>query len=189
MNAKTFDVTSDISNHNLSPYIDTNEEKENAKIYKVKKSTINLLNTYKKGKTIFTYINLAIKRTVDILGSIMGIITLIPLTGIITICNFSNKDFGPIFYSNRRIGKNGKYFNMYKFRTMVTNADEKLEELLQNDENARREWEKSRKLKNDPRITKMGKFLRKTSLDEWPQFICVLMRKYEFSRTKSGCRW
>ena len=79
-----------------------------------------------------------------------------------------------VFYSQIRIGKDGKLFKLYKFRTMVPDADKKLDELLANDENARREYEINKKLKNDPRITKVGKFLRKTSLDELPQLINVL---------------
>ena len=80
----------------------------------------------------------------------------------------------PLFYSQKRIGKNGKYFKMYKFRTMVVDADKKLEEMLKNNEELRIEFEQTRKLKNDPRITKIGSILRKTSLDEFPQFINVL---------------
>ena len=79
-----------------------------------------------------------------------------------------------MFYEQLRIGRNGKEFRFYKFRTMVMNADEKLEEYLKQNEEARKEYEKYKKLKNDPRITKLGKFLRKTSIDEFPQFINVL---------------
>lgn len=189
MNAKTFDVPSEISTNNISTLVDLREPKEIEEIYKLKKGTSNIINTYKKGKRISTYISLTTKRIVDIIGSIIGIITLIPLTVIVATCNFINKDFGPVFYSHRRIGKNGKYFKMYKFRTMIVDADKKLKDLLKNDEKARREWEESRKLKNDPRITKIGKFLRKTSLDEWPQFLCVFMRNNEYCWTKGCSRW
>jgi undecaprenyl-phosphate galactose phosphotransferase len=79
----------------------------------------------------------------------------------------------PIF-THERIGKEGKEFGVYKFRTMHHNADELLEELLEKDDAIREEWEKEFKLKNDPRITKIGNFLRKTSLDELPQLINVI---------------
>lgn len=115
-----------------------------------------------------------VKRCIDIAGGIVGALILIPLTIIIFCVNFISKDNGPLFYSQERIGKNGKHFRMYKFRTMVVGADEKLKELLANDEELRKEFEETRKLKNDPRITKIGSFLRKTSLDEFPQFINVL---------------
>lgn len=85
-----------------------------------------------------------------------------------------SREKGPIFYSQERIGKNGKLFKMYKFRTMVVDSEERLQELLAANEDARAEWEEYRKLKNDPRVTKIGNFLRKTSLDEFPQFINVL---------------
>ena len=84
------------------------------------------------------------------------------------------KDKGPIFYSQNRIGKDGKNFKMYKFRSMVMGADEKLEKYLQENEDARREYKINKKLKDDPRVTKIGKFIRKTSIDEFPQFINVL---------------
>ncbi len=126
------------------------------------------------GRTILKAINLFFKRLIDILGAIVGILILIPLTLAIAIINFISGDRGPIFYAQERIGKYGKHFKMYKFRSMVVGADEKLKELLENDENARKEFEETRKLKNDPRITKIGGILRKTSLDEFPQFINVL---------------
>lgn len=115
-----------------------------------------------------------VKRAIDIIGSIVGIIFLIPLTIVIGIANLILKDKGPIFYTQERIGKNGKHFKMYKYRSMVVGADEKLREYLVENKEAREEYAKYKKLKHDPRITKVGKFIRKTSLDEFPQFINVL---------------
>lgn len=132
------------------------------------------LEKYKKTYKSIKYINLILKRIIDILGAIVGIILLVPLTIGVVIANFISGDFGPIFYSHTRIGKGGKHFKMYKFRSMCIDSDKKLRELLENNENARREWKENQKLENDPRITKVGKFLRKTSLDEFPQFINVL---------------
>jgi len=123
---------------------------------------------------VFKYFNLFIKRIVDICASFIGILILIPLTIIIFIVNFINGEKGPVFYSQERIGKNGKKFKMYKYRTMIVNAEERLQVILENDESLRKEWEENRKLKCDPRITKIGKILRKTSLDEMPQFINIL---------------
>ncbi|MBF7688985.1 undecaprenyl-phosphate galactose phosphotransferase WbaP [Acinetobacter rathckeae] len=84
------------------------------------------------------------------------------------------KDGGPAFYGHERVGQFGKKFDCYKFRSMKTNSKELLEELLAKDENARQEWETHFKLKNDPRVTKIGALLRKTSLDELPQLFNVL---------------
>ena len=119
-------------------------------------------------------VTLFFKRIIDIIGAIVGIIILIPLTVAVFIGNRLCKDKGPLFYSHERIGKDGKHFKMYKFRSMVVGADEILKTMLENDEEIRKEFEETRKLRNDPRITKMGNFLRKTSLDEFPQFINVL---------------
>jgi lipopolysaccharide/colanic/teichoic acid biosynthesis glycosyltransferase len=119
-------------------------------------------------------LTLAVKRLIDICGAIVGIAILVPITIAVAIANFFNKETGPIFYTQERIGKNGKHFQMYKFRSMVVGADEILKKMLEENEDLRNEFEESRKLKNDPRITKIGRFLRKTSLDEFPQFINVL---------------
>ncbi len=119
-------------------------------------------------------INAFFKRVIDIIGSIIGIILLIPITIIVGFVNFISRENGPIFFTQERIGKDGKIFKMYKFRSMIVGADEKLKDMLENDEELRKEFETNRKLKNDPRITRIGKFLRKTSLDEFPQFINVL---------------
>ena len=115
-----------------------------------------------------------VKRVVDIVGSLIGCIMLIPLTICIWIANIITKDNGPIFYVQKRIGKNGKVFKMYKYRSMVVDADKKLRRYLLDNVEANEEFKKYRKLKNDPRITPIGKFIRKTSLDEFPQFINVL---------------
>ena len=116
-----------------------------------------------------------IKRFVDIVAGLVGIIILIPLTiGIYIARKILKEDEGPIFYDQLRIGKNGKHFKIYKYRTMVMGADEKLEAYLEENEDAKKEFEKNQKLKNDPRITKLGNFLRKTSVDELPQLINVL---------------
>ncbi len=114
------------------------------------------------------------KRTIDILASIIGIILLIPMTIAIWIANIFVKDKGPVFFLQERIGKDGKLFKLYKYRSMVLNADDKLSKYLAENEEAREEYKKYKKLKNDPRITKVGKFIRNTSIDEFPQFINVL---------------
>ena len=115
-----------------------------------------------------------IKRTIDIIVGIIGCILLIPLTVVVKIINTVNKEEGTIFYVQKRIGKNGKEFKLYKYRTMVKQADRKLRKLLKENEELRIEYETNKKMKNDPRITKAGKILRKTSLDEFPQFINIL---------------
>jgi len=114
------------------------------------------------------------KRIIDIIGALVGCIILLPLTLCIWIANIFAKDNGPVFYIQKRIGKNGKVFTMYKYRSMVVNADRKLKRYLLDNPEANEEFLKYRKLKDDPRITPVGKFIRKTSLDEFPQFINVL---------------
>lgn len=114
------------------------------------------------------------KRIVDLLAGIIGMIILIPLMLIIKIANIFTKDKASIFFVQNRIGKDGKIFKMYKFRTMIIGAEEELEKLLIENEDLRNEYELNKKIKDDPRVTKIGKFLRKTSLDEFPQFINIL---------------
>lgn len=117
---------------------------------------------------------LFIKRVFDIIAGLIGVICLIPLAAIIKVIHVANKDFYSIFYSQKRVGKNGKVFKLYKFRSMVPNADEILARTLEFDKVAAAEWKQYQKFSNDPRITKIGKILRKTSLDEVPQFINIL---------------
>lgn len=128
----------------------------------------DLANDIVKGITLF------IKRCIDICGGLVGVILLLPITFVVKVANILNKDNGPVFYTQDRIGKNGKLFKIYKYRTMVQDADKKLFELLEQDEKTREEYKINKKLKNDPRITKFGSFLRKTSIDELPQLINVL---------------
>lgn len=113
-----------------------------------------------------------LKRTMDIVGSLSLIILLSPL--LITLYYLVSKDGGNAIYGHTRIGRNKKAFKCLKFRSMVLNSQEVLQQLLANDPEARAEWQKDFKLKNDPRITKVGHFLRKTSLDELPQLFNVL---------------
>ena len=133
----------------------------------------------KKGLSYYTY--LFAKRFFDIVGSIIGIEILIPVTVAVWIARIVLKENdGPLFYEQLRYGKNGKMFRLYKFRSMCMNADEKLEKYLKENEEARKEFEETQKLDNDPRITKLGAFLRKTSLDELPQMINILFGQMSF---------
>ena len=118
-------------------------------------------------------LNRFIKTIVDYTLTIIGVILILPI--LLFIAGWIYKDSpGPVIFRHIRIGKNGRVFPCFKFRTMCINADKKLQELLANDAEARAEWEKDFKLKNDPRITKSGAFLRRTSLDELPQLLNVL---------------
>jgi len=113
------------------------------------------------------------KRLFDILFSLSILTIFFPLFLIITLAiRLTSK--GNAIYGQMRVGKNGIPFRCYKFRTMYQNAETKLHEILANDPVRKREWETTHKLKNDPRITSIGTFLRKSSLDELPQFWNVL---------------
>ena len=122
---------------------------------------------------------LIVKRILDFLFSIIGIIFLIPLYLIIRLAYILTGDFHRIFYTQDRVGKNGKIFKMYKFRTMCIDAEKKLEEMLKK-EKYKKEWDEFHKIENDPRITKVGRFLRRGSLDEIPQFLNVLIGQLSF---------
>lgn len=115
-----------------------------------------------------------IKRIFDIVCGLIGLICLIPLTILVKIISVCSGDHKSIFYTQKRIGKNGREFKLYKFRSMVPNADEILEQTLKMDKVRAEEWKKYQKFEHDPRITKIGNILRKTSLDEVPQFINIL---------------
>ena len=160
--------------HNES-VIDVNSIKPPKLKNNVKKVENIVLPTGNK-KITYAKFELVVKRTIDFLAGIIGVIILIPLTILVYILNKIYKEDGPIFYTQERIGKDGKIFRMIKYRTMVVGADEKLQEYLEENEEARKEYKKYKKLKNDPRITKVGKILRKTSLDELPQVLHLVSR-------------
>ena len=109
----------------------------------------------------------------DFILTSIGTIIISPLL-IYLAYRINKEDPGPIIFKHTRIGKNGKPFSCYKFRTMVVDADKKLAKILSENEELRTEFEKTRKLQKDPRVTKIGEILRKTSLDEFPNFINVL---------------
>lgn len=121
-----------------------------------------------------------LKRVMDIGIGIVGGVSLIPLTILVWIKTNSEERKHGLFFTQDRIGKDGKSIKIYKYRSMVTGADKILEEMMAKDEKIREEYEKNKKLKDDPRITKVGEFLRRTSLDEFPQFINVLKGEMSF---------
>lgn len=114
---------------------------------------------------------LCLKRIIDILGALAGLILLSPLFVIVSLAIKIEDPNGKIFFSQSRCGKNNKIFQMYKFRSMVSNAEELLDKLIDQNEMDGPVF----KIKEDPRITKIGKFIRKTSIDELPQLINILM--------------
>lgn len=115
---------------------------------------------------------LSFKRLFDLTVSIISVIVLLPVFLLIAlIIKIDSK--GPVLYKHKRIGKNGKDIYLYKFRSMYIDSKERLEEMLL-DPNIKKEWNANFKLENDPRITKVGNILRKTSLDELPQLLNIV---------------
>lgn len=129
----------------------------------------NLRETVVKFEDNKGFLYYFIKRLIDIVGSVLGLLILSPLFLIMAILiKIDSK--GPVFYTHDRVGKNGKIFKMIKFRSMVVNADDIKSELLEKNEMNGPMF----KIKDDPRITKIGKFMRRTSIDELPQLLNVL---------------
>lgn len=116
-------------------------------------------------------IYLSIKRSFDVIASLFALIVLSPIF-LLIMALISLESKGNPIYKQKRIGKNGKYFYIYKFRTMYIDSQERLKELLK-DPKIKKEWEENFKLSNDPRVTKVGRILRKTSLDELPQLLNI----------------
>lgn len=133
---------------------------------KLLESKVALLN---RDKIKSRFIYHSVKRVFDFLAATCGIIILSPLMLIIAIL-IKSEDHGPIFYKQVRVGKNGKTFKMYKFRSMFVNADKMLDKLKEQNNVDGPMF----KMKDDPRVTKIGHFIRKHSLDELPQFFNVL---------------
>jgi exopolysaccharide production protein ExoY len=103
----------------------------------------------------------------------LALIFLAPLMIVVALLVWA-QDGGPAIFAHRRLGRDGRHFRCLKFRSMAADAEARLNDLLARDPAARAEWEKDHKLRNDPRVTKLGAFLRKSSLDELPQLINVL---------------
>ncbi|WP_235524907.1 sugar transferase [Caulobacter sp. Root1455] len=114
-----------------------------------------------------------VSRCLDIAVALLALIFIIPLLATIAVA-IKLADGGPVLFSHRRIGRDGQPFGCLKFRSMVVNAEERLARLLAVDELARQEWLKDHKLRDDPRVTPLGSFLRRSSLDELPQLFNVL---------------
>lgn len=129
--------------------------------------SIEIANTLQSSR------NFAAKRAFDICFSLSVLIIGSPIYLLLILLVFCTSP-GPIFYGGLRMGKNGKLIKCWKFRTMCTDAEARLQRMLDENPRFREEWEKYFKLKDDPRLTPIGKFLRKTSLDELPQFWNVL---------------
>lgn len=115
------------------------------------------------------------KRIIDFIIGFLGLILLIPVSLGVWIANMISGDFGPLIFKNKRVGLNGKTINVYKYRSMCVNAEKVLEDLMEKDPKIKEEYLTNKKLDNDPRITKVGRFIRKTSIDELPQFINVFL--------------
>ncbi len=113
---------------------------------------------------------LMLKRVMDVLGAFIGVLLLFPLLVIVTLLIKIEDPKGSIFFKQKRIGKDERIFYMYKFRSMVSNAEDLLGDLLEKNETTGAMF----KMKNDPRVTKIGRFIRKTSIDELPQLWNVL---------------
>lgn len=144
------------------------------------KEAVEECNVYMNGEKVCNkMLYRFIKRLFDITVSFLALILLLPLFAVIAILiKLDSK--GPVLFLQKRIGENGKMFKLYKFRTMHLNADKKLRQILAEDEEARKEYEINKKLENDPRITKIGKFIRKMSADELPQLFNILIGDMTF---------
>ncbi|MDB5445784.1 MAG: rfbP [Phenylobacterium sp.] len=109
----------------------------------------------------------------NVVVALIALIFLLPIMLAVAVAVYA-QDGGPILFAHRRIGRDGRHFYCLKFRSMAVDAEQRLADLLGSDPSARAEWERDHKLRNDPRATKLGAFLRKTSLDELPQLFNVL---------------
>jgi undecaprenyl-phosphate galactose phosphotransferase len=145
-------------------------------IYELSNTRTNLIVYQNRLKSRYRKI---FQQTYNYILAVILLPIILPLIGIFAVL-IKRESEGPVFFAHDRIGQNGKIIPTYKFRSMYKDAKERLEHLLEEDPAAREEWEKSYKLKNDPRVTRIGAFLRKTSLDELPQIFNVLRGEMNF---------
>jgi len=117
--------------------------------------------------------NTSAKRILDVVVASIALIFVLPLLILVGVL-IRLQDGGQAVYSQKRYGRNGRTFKCYKLRSMVANADQRLIEILAQDPEARIEWDQTQKLTHDPRITPLGRFIRKTSIDELPQLFNIL---------------
>ena len=148
----------------------------------IKNKTIDRFSGYNVvsfATTIYNFKSVIMKRVIDIVGSLVGLlIMLIAIIFVAPAIKLESK--GPIFFSQKRVGKNGRFFKIYKFRSMYIDAEEHKKELMAQNEMHGLMF----KMKEDPRVTKIGKFLRKTSIDELPQFLNILMGEMSLVGTR-----
>ncbi|MGO9013481.1 MAG: undecaprenyl-phosphate galactose phosphotransferase WbaP [Dissulfurispiraceae bacterium] len=142
----------------------------NTELYHLFMQQLFLLKTNNNLKSLF---NRFVKRSFDLAVAVLFSPILFLLVGVIGIL-VKIDSRGPVFYSHLRLGQKGKLIRVYKIRTMYLDATEKLKEFLEKDQSAKEEWGTFFKLKNDPRVTRIGKWLRETSLDELPQFMNII---------------
>lgn len=140
----------------------------NGEVNVLAKDSITVFYKIKRKLYFFT------KRVFDIIVGLIGLFFLVPISLIVKIITVLSGDHTSIFFVQDRIGKDGKLFRFYKFRSMVPNADQILFEALKNDKKLAKEYKINKKLKNDPRITPIGKIMRKLSIDELPQVVNIL---------------
>jgi len=169
---KTFEM---LSENGIGIHIDiesiTGFQTEDQSITKVGvNNTLSIgLYSFTPGQLLYLFI----KRLFDILCGLIGLLPLFVLTIIVKISYMIDGDMESIFYTQNRIGLNGNKIKIFKYRSMIPNADDVLKNMLKDDK-YRKEWEENQKFKDDPRITKIGNILRRTSLDEIPQLLNVL---------------
>jgi len=128
------------------------------------------LTTSNKLKMIW---NMRIKQFMDLTIVILGGILILPFLLVIALLVKLTSP-GPVLYGHKRLGRNGKHFTAYKFRSMVMDSQERLQKLFESNPDIKKEWDKNHKLQNDPRVTAIGRFIRRTSIDEFPQFLNIL---------------
>lgn len=145
--------------------------------------TYRAMQLIKYKAEIYTY-NF-IKRAVDICAGLFGSILLLPIMAVVKIAYLKQGDHAPVLFKQKRIGKDGKEIEILKVRSMVYNAEEVLEKLMKENPEIREEYKKNKKLEHDPRVTKIGAFIRKTSLDEFGQFVRSTNWKNVIGRTKA----